>query len=65
MALCIRRPADGLCHLFGRRRKVTRIRRDPCERQVANPVVRILLRNLGIKLEGAFGIPLPWMLGVT
>src|SRR5216683_2897846 len=55
----IGRPVDRLGHFLGGVREVPRIRRNPRERQVADPVVRILLWNLRIQLKSALGVPLP------
>src|SRR5437899_12923191 len=49
----VARPADGLRHFLRCRWKISFIRVDSCKRQVADPVARIFLWNLGIQLEGA------------
>src|SRR6266404_2193010 len=54
----IRRAADGLCHFFGGVREVAGIGSHSRERQMADPVVCVLLGNLGIQLKGALGVSL-------
>src|SRR5216683_225953 len=53
----IRRHADRHGHFLGRRRKVSRVRRDSRQRQVAGPMIRILLGDLRIDLERALDVP--------
>src|SRR5689334_21376057 len=55
----VRRCAEGLRHLFRGRWEVALVRVDARQRHVADPVVRILLGNLGIQLERALGVSLP------
>src|SRR5882672_1449480 len=54
----IRRAADGLRHFFGGVCEVAGIGSHSRERQVADPVVCVLLGNLGIQLKGALGVSL-------
>src|SRR6266849_1227862 len=51
------RPANGHRHFLGRGREITRVRRDSRQRQVAGPMIRILLGNLRIDLERALSVP--------
>ncbi len=53
------RTTDGLCHFLRCRWKISLIRVDSRQRQVADPVAWIFLGNLGIQLEGALRISLP------
>ena len=53
----IRRDADRHGHFLGRRRKISRVRRDSRQRQVAGPMIRILLGDLMIDLERALEAP--------
>ncbi len=48
--------ADRHRHFLGRGRKISRVRRDSRQRQVAGPMIRILLGNLRIDLECALGV---------
>src|SRR6267154_5705806 len=52
----IRRSADRLRHFFSSRREVSAVRRDACQRQVADPVIRVLPRNLRIQFKSALGV---------
>src|SRR5882762_3606867 len=52
----IRRSADRLRHFFGSSREVSAVRRDACQRQVADPVIRVLPRNLRIQFKSALGV---------
>src|SRR5713101_7139600 len=54
----IRRASDGLRHFFGGVREVAGIGSHSRKRQVADPVVCVLLGNLGIQLKGALGVSL-------
>jgi len=51
------RSADRLRHFLSGRREITLVRRDPRQRQVADPMIRILLRNLRIQFKSALGVP--------
>src|SRR6266852_1473906 len=53
----IGRYADRHRHFLGRGRKISRVRRDSRQRQVAGPMIRILLGDLRIDLECALGVP--------
>src|SRR5260370_1330788 len=55
----IGRSADRLRHFLSGRREITLVRRDPRQRQVAGPVVRILFGNQGKQLKRSLGISLP------
>src|SRR2546425_10076637 len=48
--------ADGHRHFLRGVREITGVRRDSCQRQVADPVIRILLGNLRIQLKSALGV---------
>src|SRR6266404_3464892 len=52
----IRRSADRLRHFFGSSREVSAVRRDAGQRQVADPVIRLLPRNLRIQFKSALGV---------
>src|SRR4029077_15862125 len=55
----VRCSADRLCHFLSGRRKISAVRRNSCQRQVADPVIRILLRNLRIQFKRPLGVPRP------
>src|SRR4029077_5693753 len=48
--------ADGLRHFLRGGWEVTRVRRDPCQRQGADPMIRVLLRNLGKQFKCPLGV---------
>src|SRR6266849_4322883 len=50
-------PADRYRHFLRGIREISRVRRNSRQRQVADPVIRILFRNLRIELERALGVP--------
>src|SRR5260370_189389 len=52
----IGRYADRHHHFLGRGRKISRVRRDSRQRQVAGPMIRILLGDLRIDLKRALGV---------
>src|SRR5260370_10471916 len=51
------RSADRLRHFLSGRREITLVRRDPGQGQVADPMIRILVRNLRIQFKSALGVP--------
>src|SRR5467141_4613267 len=53
----VRCRADRHRHFLGSRRKITRVRRNSRERQVADPVIRIFLWHLGKQLKSTLGVP--------
>src|SRR5713101_3644174 len=52
----IRRSADRLCHFLGSRREIPSVRRNSGERQVADPMIRILLRNVRVQFKSSLGV---------
>ncbi len=52
----VRRSADRLRHFLGGRREIPCVRRNPGQRQVADPMIRILLRNLRVQFKRALGV---------